>query len=381
MGDIQEKFSKKFSGYPKVYRSPARINIIGEHVDYLGGLVLPAAIQFSTDLAMLPNSSNRYRIYSVHYDSLVEVETLSKQSDQKWANYILGVIDELKKEGYIFGGFDLVVDGNIPQGSGLSSSASLEVGVCFAISDCFKLGIPREKIAVIGQRAENNFVGTKCGIMDQFIISVGKQDMCILLDTETLSYSYTQLDMEGYEFYLVNSHVKHSLETSAYNQRRAECESAFRKLQTHFKNAKNLYSINQNEINFLDFQFTAEEHKRLKHVFGEKDRTREIIKAFSEKRMVDAAGILSRTHDSLSQLFEVSCEEIDFLQSTLLSLGVLGARMIGGGFGGCILVLDSINNRNSIEENVKKKYYEKYKIETEFYSFTISDGVNSVNKI
>jgi galactokinase len=373
-------FYEKFGGTvkPRFFRSPARINIIGEHVDYVGGLVLPAAIQFSTNLLLRPNSTKNYRIYSPFFDSYLETDKVSYQSEKKWANYILGVLSELQKEGFAIPGFDLLVDGNIPQGAGLSSSASLEVGVGFALSECFSFSIPREKIAVIGQKAENNFVGTKCGIMDQFIISVGKKNQCILLNTETLQYSYTNIDSKEYEFYLVNSNVKHSLETSAYNTRREECESAFLKLKSQYPGYKNLYSIFENQINFLDFPFTEAEYKRVQHISGEKKRTENIIQAFSSGNMKVAGSILTETHDSLSKLFEVSCPETDFLVSSLVREGVSGARMIGGGFGGCILVLDAYGNKEKLESKVKKNYFDTFGIEAEFYSFQISDGVSEL---
>jgi galactokinase len=363
---------------PRIFRSPARINIIGEHVDYLGGLVLPAAIQFSTMLAIRPNQSDSFRIYSRQFDSLLELKDLNHLKDNTWGNYILGVLSELSKDGYSYSGFDLVVDGDIPQGAGLSSSASLEVGVGFAISEVFHLGISREKIAVIGQRAENNFVGTKCGIMDQFIISVGKEDHCILLDTESLSYTYSSINAGNHEFYLVNSNVKHSLETSAYNKRREECESLYHKLSKKFTGYKNLYSLPEKEINFLDFQLTIEESNRGKHVFGEKKRTKDIIHAFSEGDLKTAGNILTQTHHSLSKLFEVSCPETDYLVDCLIAEGVLGARMIGGGFGGCIIVLDEKGKMNKIASKVKKMYMEKFSIDADFYSFQISDGVSEL---
>ncbi len=363
---------------PRIFRSPARINLIGEHVDYLGGLVLPAAIQFSTLLAIRPNSGKIYRLYSQHYDTLLEISEIQFSQKNSWANYILGVLSELNQAGCSFSGFDLLVDGDIPQGAGLSSSASLEVGVGYALSEVFQLGLSREKIAVFAQRAENNFVGTKCGIMDQFIISVGKEDHCMLLDTETLSYSYTSIHSGNHEFYLVNSNVKHSLESSPYNKRREECESAFKKLSEKYVDTKNLYSLPENEINILDFPLTPEESKRVEHVFGEKQRTQQILHAFSEGDLRLAGSILSKTHHSLSKLFEVSCSETDFLVEELLAQGVLGARMIGGGFGGCILVLDEKGNRDHVSSHVKKKYNEKFSIDADFYSFQIANGVSEI---
>ncbi|MCB1178224.1 MAG: galactokinase, partial [Leptospiraceae bacterium] len=179
---LKEKFHSIWKNSdPRIFISPARINIIGEHVDYLGGLVLPAAIHFVTEIAIAKNDLNKFRIHSVQFNESVEIEKLEYQKEKKWVNYVLGVLDEIKKEGFEFSGVDIVIDGNIPHGAGLSSSASLEVGIGYAISEIFELGLSREKIAIIGQRAENNFVGAKCGIMDQFVIATGKKDFCVLL--------------------------------------------------------------------------------------------------------------------------------------------------------------------------------------------------------
>lgn len=379
LSELKGIFQQKFYSNPRIFVSPARINIIGEHVDYLGGLVLPAAIQFSTNLAIRENQIGKFRLFALHFGDIVEIprDNIQKQ-DKSWVNYILGVLSELQKEGYSFGGFDLLVGGNIPQGAGLSSSASLEVGVGFAVSEIFGLGLSREKLAVLGQKAENNFVGTQCGIMDQFIISVGKKGHCILLDTETLEYSYETIQLDGFEFYLINSHVKHSLEASSYNDRRREAESAFQKLKPQFGEAKNLYSIPFEKINFLDFQFTTGEAKRLEHVFGEKKRTRDMIDSLSRGNLKKAGSLLTDTHHSLRDLYEVSCTEVDYLVELLEKSGVAGARMIGGGFGGCVLVLDEVGRRERITPDLLGKYKEKTGISAEVYSFELSEGVHEI---
>lgn len=364
---------------PRLFRAPARINIIGEHVDYLGGTVLPAAIDFFVQVLLRPNESQNYRLHSVSYNQTVELKKpLSPNSKSQWVDYIAGVIFEIEKKGHVVPGFDLLVDGNIPQGSGLSSSAAFEVVTGYAIKETFGFSLSREEIALIGQKAENNFVGTKCGIMDQFIIAVGKKDDCISLNTETLKYTYHHFDLGNYEFYLINSNVKHSLKDSAYNKRRSECESALVKIKAKYPNFTQLYDVNLSDSEIDQCHLTKEETKRTKHVTSERERTKVVIENLESGNFKEVGSALFQTHWSLSKEFEVSCPEIDFIVDSLQRLGVTGARMIGGGFGGCVLVLDTKDHFSKIEEDLKKSYQQKFNVAIDFYKFQISDGVKEV---
>ncbi|MDF3820912.1 galactokinase [Leptospira sp. 96542] len=361
------------------FQAPARINIIGEHVDYLGGIVLPAAIDFSVHILIRVNPSGQYRFYSVTYKDFIEVKTpFTNQENSPWVDYILGVIVEINKLGYEIPGFDLFVDGNIPQGSGLSSSAAFEVAVGFGLSQLFELKIPKQKIAIIGKDAENNFVGTKCGIMDQFIIAMGQKNKCISLNTDSLEFNYHQFDLEDYEFYLINSNVKHNLKDSAYNKRRQECESSLSKIQKFHPKFTTLYSVDLTEKQLEDCGLDMTEMKRTKYVLSEKIRTSVVIKALTTNDFTCVGNKLFETHWSLSQEFEVSCEEVDYLVEYLKKLGVTGARMIGGGFGGCVLVLDKFKNFSNTSSEIKKSYQQKFGLQTNFYKFQISDGVKEV---
>ncbi|TGM92410.1 galactokinase [Leptospira levettii] len=375
-----ERIFGKTNTNPRLFEAPARINIIGEHVDYLGGIVLPAAINFSVHVFLRPNQTNLYRFHSITFNETISIKKpfLSNQN-APWTDYITGVIVELEAEGYSIPGFDLLVDGNIPQGSGLSSSAALEVVTGFAISESFGLGIKREKIAIIGQKAENNFVGTKCGIMDQFIIAVGKQNDCISLNTDTLNYSYHHFELGDHEFYLINSNVKHNLKDSAYNQRRLECESALQKIHSKFPNFKQLYDVTLTESEIKNCDLTPDEFKRTKHVISERERTKQVIEGLESNQFSKVGAALYEAHDSLSKNFEVSCEETDFIVSQLKDLGVMGARMIGGGFGGCVLVLDKKEGFAKINEEMKKSYQQKFNLALDFYKFQISDGVKEIS--
>ncbi|MCC5814286.1 MAG: galactokinase [Leptospira sp.] len=382
---LNEVFKKQFGNgivEPISYRAPARINIIGEHVDYLGGIVLPAAINFEIIATLRANDKSSFRLYSKEYSSFWESDEITKSDKSPWANYIMGVVDQLEARGFHVPGFDMAIGGNIPQGSGLSSSAALEVVVGYALNDLFSFGLSKKDIALIGQAAENEFVGTRCGIMDQFIIAHGKKDHCISLNTETLEFSYHKFDMKDYEFSLIQSNVKHSLNDSAYNTRRSECESALSKIQK-FRKEKNLspishlYQLDWN-IDVAMFELTDEESKRVAHVLSEKERTERTIKGLESGNFQDVGSALTECHWSLSQDFEVSCKETDFLVNSILDSGSLGARMIGGGFGGCVLVLDKKGAMKEKAREVRDAYYKKFQLEPDFYLFEIADGVGKL---
>ncbi|TGL86532.1 galactokinase [Leptospira congkakensis] len=361
----------------RLFQAPARINIIGEHVDYLGGTVLPAAIDFAVQVYLRPNETNTYKLHSVTHNQTVELKK-PLIPNAAWADYIAGVIVEIEKKGHLVSGFDFLVDGDIPQGSGLSSSAALEVVTGFAIKETFSFPISREEVALMGQQAENLFVGTKCGIMDQFIIAVGKMNDCISLNTDTLNYSYHHFDLGNYEFYLINSNVKHSLKDSAYNKRRSECESALIKIQTKYPKFTQLYEVNLSEEELNTCHLTNEERKRTLHVTSERERTKIVINGLESGNFLAVGSSLFQTHWSLSKEFEVSCPETDFIVASLQNLGVTGARMIGGGFGGCVLVLDKKDHFSKIDEVLKKSYQQKFNLGLDFYKFQISDGVKEI---
>ncbi len=357
----------------RFFSAPGRINIIGEHVDYAGGTVFPAAIDFRVSLAVRKNGTNLFRIYSLDFGSKVSTESLIYNKQEPWANYILGVVSEARKKGLRVEGFDLAFSGNIPQGAGLSSSAAVEVAVAFALSEIFGWNLSREKIALLGQAAESHFVGVNCGIMDQFIISTAKTSFCISLDTQTLKYEYHTLDLGPCEFYLIDSNVKHNLKESEYNDRRTEVKSATEKFRKIFPELENLY---QAELSWLDrVELNETEKKRALHILSEKERVRNVIRCLNEKNPIGLGKELYACHHSLSENFEVSCKETDFIVETLFSKKVLGARMIGGGFGGCVLVLDREKRSESIFAELQKEYSEKFGLEAKIYRFHISEGV------
>ncbi|PJZ51031.1 galactokinase [Leptospira saintgironsiae] len=357
----------------RFFSAPGRVNIIGEHVDYAGGLVFPAAIDFRTHFAIRTNGLGTFRLYSLDFKSEFVTKELTYSEEKPWANYILGVISEALKLGLRVEGFDLAFTGNIPQGAGLSSSAAVEVGVTFALSKIFNWDISKEKIAVLAQAAENHFVGVNCGIMDQFVIAVAKPSSCISLNTETLEYSYHNLDLPGYEFYLIDSNVPHSLKESEYNDRRKEVESATSKCN---KISPEVRTLSQADFSLIEkAELTPAEFKRATHILGERSRAQNVIRSLKDKNAEKVGEELYSCHESLSKNFQVSCDEIDFIVEWFRSEYALGARMIGGGFGGCVLVLDKEGRSSSLFSKFEKEYFQKFGLNAKIYKFSISEGV------
>jgi galactokinase len=375
---FQDVFTETNYDECRYFRAPGRINIIGEHVDYLGGKVLPAAINYYIHTILAPNHLDNIRLYSMQYKEFIEVSKLElKPTKFHWANYVVGVVQELQKKGFSVGGFDMVIDGNIPEGAGLSSSAALEVVVGYAMKEVFQLPLDKKEIALVGQAAENHFIGVNCGIMDQFASALGRKDSCILLDTGTLEYSYHRVSFPEHQFYLINSMVKHSLKDSGYNQRRENCESALRKIQQAGVALNHLYSFD-GSIDDPKYSFSEVEKKRISHLMGEKLRTKKVLDSLQSKNVQLFGNSLYETHESLSNLFEVSCLETDFIVSVLKSMKVTGARMIGGGFGGCVLVIDSKGNFQKNYLSLVEKYEEHFSIHPEVIRFDIADGVTEI---
>ncbi len=382
---VLDEFKKQFGSTEgvRMYQAPARINIIGEHVDYLGGSVLPAAIDFFIKAAIKPTERESYRFYSLNYESFYESSEITKSEKSPWVNYIMGVMYEFEKRGCKIPKFDLAFGGDIPTGSGLSSSAALEVVIGYALNEIFQFGMDKKEIAQIGQSAENHFVGTKCGIMDQFAIAFGKENHCIELNTSTLEYKYHPFRTGRYKFSLVQSNVKHTLNESEYNTRRIQCESALRKIN-EFRRKENLppiaelYDLSKDFTSDSIESLTLEEKLRIRHVLTEKERTKAVIESLKKEDFHSLGIALTECHWSLSKNFEVSCVETDFLVNHLNEKGALGSRMIGGGFGGCVLVLGEEGWIDSIFEDVNQKYKASFGREADLLNFKIADGVRRI---
>ncbi|EQA44282.1 galactokinase [Leptospira broomii serovar Hurstbridge str. 5399] len=357
----------------RFFSAPARINIIGEHVDYAGGIVLPAAIDFRVYAAVRKNGTDEYRLHSLDFKASKVAKEIKYDEDRTWANYVLGVVSEAKKRGLSVPGFDLSFGGNIPQGAGLSSSAAVEVVTCYALSELFGWGLSLKEIALLSQAAENKFVGVNCGIMDQLIISVAKKESCISLNTKTLDYEFHPLELRNCEFYLIDSKKKHSLKESGYNERRTEVESATEKIRQLHPELSNLYDAEEKWVESAGLSIS--EKKRALHVIGEKERTNNVIRNLISGDIRKIGSELFACNDSLSRLFQVTSPETDFIVNWLKSQKVIGARMIGGGFGGCVLVLDFSGRSDSLFSQLNPTYHLKFGHPAEIYHFQISDGV------
>lgn len=378
---VLEDFLRHFIDKPTIVRSPGRVNIIGEHTDYNEGFVLPAAIDRAVYVAVAPRTDDKIQLYSGEFDDHFETSVAElKPAEKVWPNYILGVADQLVKRGYSIKGFNLAIDGDVPIGSGLSSSAAVECATAFALSEVFQLNIGKKDLAFIGQKAEHTFAGVMCGIMDQFASVFGKKDHVIKLDCRSLDYEYVPLKMEGYRILLLNTNVKHSLGSSEYNTRRAQCEQGVAWVKEHHSQVNSLRDVNmdmlnkyvlpQDELIYRRCKYVVEEIQRL--LTGCEDLKRGDLKALGRK--------MFETHEGLSREYEVSCRELDFLVDAVRSHpAVVGARMMGGGFGGCTINIVQEEAIDRLVEQLGKSYGENMGKELTPYIAQVADGTSLVS--
>lgn len=378
-----EKFEELFgdTSDAHLYFSPGRVNLIGEHTDYNGGHVFPCALTIGTYGAAKKRNDNKIHFYSMNLDNFgvieVTLKDLSYHAEYNWANYPLGVVWAFAEKGYTLDtGFDMVIWGNIPNGSGLSSSASLEVLTGVILRDLYNIdALTMTDLALIGQYSENNFNGCNCGIMDQFAVAMGKADNAIFLDTSTLKFEYAPVKLKDAKIIITNSKVKHSLVDSAYNTRRQECADALAALQT---------VVSIESLGDLDME-TFEKYKsvigdpikeqRAKHAVAENQRTIDAVAALKEDNIELFGQLMNQSHISLRDDYEVSCEEIDILVDLAWNTsGVIGSRITGGGFGGCTVSIVKNDAIDTFIETIGTAYKEKVGHEAEFYTVEIGDG-------
>lgn len=370
----------------RFYFSPGRVNLIGEHTDYNGGHVFPCALTLGTYGAARKREDNKIHFYSMNLDSFDVVEAslddLTNKKEYNWANYPLGVVWAFKEKGHtITSGFDMVIWGNIPNGSGLSSSASLEVLTGVILTDLFEIkDLSMTDLALIGQYSENNFNGCNCGIMDQFAVAMGKKDHAIFLDTSDLSYEYAPCVLDGAKIVITNSKVKHSLVDSAYNDRRNECAAALKALQSEL-DIQALGDLTLEEFEAHKSLIKDEiQLQRAKHAVYENQRTIDAVTALKAGDIESFGKLMNQSHISLRDDYDVSCEEIDILVDLAWKIpGVLGSRITGGGFGGCTVSIVKNESVDTFIETIGKTYLEKVGHEAEFYTVDIGDGASRLD--
>ena len=383
-----DKFAELFGNADsaRFYFSPGRVNLIGEHTDYNGGHVFPCALTLGTYGAARRRDDRKLHFYSMNLDSFGIVEAslddLTNKKAYNWANYPLGVVWAFAEKGYkLDQGFDMVIWGNIPNGSGLSSSASLEVLTGVILTDLFGItDLTMTDLALIGQYSENNFNGCNCGIMDQFAVAMGKKDNAIFLDTSTLKYEYAPIVLEDAKIIITNSKVKHSLVDSAYNDRRRECAEALAELQSGIE-IDSLGDLTPEE--FEPHKSLIKDPvrlKRAKHAVYENQRTIDAVSALKEGNIERFGELMNQSHISLRDDYEVSCEEIDILVDLAWKIpGVIGSRITGGGFGGCTVSIVKNDAVDTFIESIGKAYKEKVGHEAEFYTVDIGDGASRLD--
>lgn len=373
---LRKIFVEKFQSTPLVVKSPGRINLIGEHTDYNEGFVLPASIDKYIHVAIGKRKDDTIHLYSLEYKesqtaSLQDLSTPGKQ----WPVYVLGVVDQLQKNGYRLSGFNLIFDGDIPIGAGMSSSAAVECATIFSLNKLFDLSIPKIEMVKMAQLAEHEFAGVKCGIMDQFASMFGKAGHVIRLDCRSLEYEYVPFDMKGIKIVLLDTNVKHSLASSAYNERRTQCETGVAMIQQHIPGVKSLRDATTkmlddyvtNPVVYQRCKYVVEEIERLQHACA--DLKNGDMNAFGKK--------MYATHDGLSKLYEVSCAELDWLVDAVRNHpSVLGARMMGGGFGGCTINLVKETDVENVINTVSEAYKKHINKELSAYIVTIESGTS-----
>ncbi len=372
-------FKNTFGSPPqKTVLSPGRINIIGEHIDYNDGFVLPAAIDKIICFAFEKNNSNTSKIIAIDLEEEFEIDLNDEVhlNDKTWTNYLRGVINQLKINGYKFEGFNCVFSSNIPVGSGLSSSAALECGFLYGINELFNLDIKRIDIALMGQKAEH-WVGINCGIMDQFSSVMGQENKVIKIDCRTLEFEYHDANFSDYSLILFDSNVKHSLMTSAYNQRRQQCEEGIAILKTHFPEISSFRDCTEEHVLSLEHLMSKEVFKRSHFVVKEINRVIQACEALDNGNIEVLGQLMFETHEGLSAEYEVSCPELDFLVNTVKEeKAVVGSRLMGGGFGGCTINLIKKGNEEALKSKLTKLYLEAFGIALKIYDVKIGNGTS-----
>ena len=376
---ISEKFSTLFGCSGEFFASAGRINLIGEHTDYNGGFVFPGAVDKGIMAEIKLNGTNKVCAYSLDLDEYVEFGLNEEDApSQSWSRYIFGVCREIIKRGGEISGFNTVFAGDVPLGAGMSSSAALESTFAFALNYLFNLGIDKFELARIGQATEHNYCGVKCGIMDQFASVFGKAGQLMRLDCKTMEYKYYPFHPAGYKLVLLDSVVKHELASSAYNKRRESCERAAAAIKVNHPEVEFLRDANREWLDEVKGVISEEDYMRAEYVIDEVARVLDVCDALERDDYETVGEKMYETHYGMSRLYEVSCEELDFLNNVARECGVTGSRVMGGGFGGCTINLVKDSLYEPFIEKAKAAFKGRFGYEPKVYDVVISDGARKL---
>lgn len=377
--DVLSLFKEKYLKIPHIYYSPGRINFIGEHIDYNDGFVMPAAINKGIFYAIALNNTDTINFHSVDFKQSLSVKISEVKKMNGWKNYVLSVVNEFLLKDLQVKGFDCLFHGNIASGAGISSSAAVEGGLAFGINEIFNFGFSRKELALLCQRAEHNFPGVMCGIMDQYANMMGKKDHVILLDCRSIEHRYFPFQLTGYEIVLINTKVHHSLASSEYNVRRRQCEQGLSLLK-EVLNIDSFRDIKKPDdlLPFRD-KMGEEVYMRCLYVVEEIERTQQAASLLQQNELVEFGRLMYSTHEGLSNLYGVSCKELDFLvERARADKNVIGARLMGGGFGGCTINIIRQDGVTEFLERTKIEYQKKFHIDPQIIEVKIVDGTAEV---
>lgn len=377
ISNVKNKFVTTFQSEPIMVFSPGRINIIGEHTDYNDGFVFPAAVDKGIAVAIRKSDSDISTAYAIDKDETFtfSINDLTPLAQGSWQNYVLGVIAEIQNKNKHIGNFNIVFGGNIPVGAGMSSSAALENGVAYGLNEIFQLGLTKHDMILISQQAEHNHVGVKCGIMDQYASMFGIENKALLLDCRTITSESFEIDFEHHEFVLINTNVKHSLSDSAYNDRRSVCESIAQML-----NVPALRDATESDLNTLKERITPENYQKALFIIQENQRAISASEAMQQGDLEALGKLILASHEGLQNQYKVSCDELDFLvEQAKANQHVLGARMMGGGFGGCTINLVGKDGAENFKTQAAKAYKAKFDKECSIYDVKLSQGTHLIN--
>lgn len=380
---VNSKFLELYETPPLIVHSPGRINLIGEHTDYNNGFVMPAAIDKGIQIALAPSKLKHSSLYSLKYDETFIFDILDPQKVENpaWANYLLGIIFQLQSRSLRIDNFNCAFDGDLPTGAGLSSSAAMECGFVFGLNEIFDLRLSKLHMIHIAQWAEHNYVGVKCGIMDQFTSMMGEQGQVIVLDCQSLTYKYYPLELGDYCLVLCDTQVKHSLASSEYNTRRAECELGVEILRTKYPEITSLRDVTMEMLDENKGSLPVEVLDRCIYVVQENDRVLKASQDLESGDLISFGEKMFLTHEGLSKLYEVSCPELDFLvDNAKVLFGVIGARMMGGGFGGCTINIIKQSRADDFIFEMKKLYKQKFTMELSTHIVKTGNGTSILKR-